>query len=82
VRKKKQQKLRGKTKIHHLEKRFGIIAVEKGFVSADNVMEALKVQVTEDLSKGEHRLIGRIFFEQNLLTLSQLNQVLTAMERI
>lgn len=60
----------------HLEKRFGILAVEKGFITADQVIEALKVQVTEDIEKGKHRHIGRILLEQGLITLSQINDLL------
>ena len=52
----------------HLEKRFGLIAVEKGYVNPDHLIEALKTQVIEDMEKGEHRLIGRILLEQGLLT--------------
>jgi hypothetical protein len=60
----------------HLEKRFGIFAVEKGFVTADQVIEALKIQVIEDLERGKHRVIGRILLEQGLMTLDQINSVL------
>jgi hypothetical protein len=63
----------------HLEKRFGVLAVEKGFVRPDQVIEALRIQVTEDIDKGEHRLIGRILLEQGLLTLSQIDEVLHSM---
>jgi hypothetical protein len=71
--------LKDKMKLEHLEKRFGIIAVEKGFITADQVIEGLKIQVAEDLSIGKHRLIGRIFLEQDLITLSQLDEVLEAL---
>ena len=62
----------------HLEKRFGILAVEKGFVTADHVIEALKIQVIEDMQKGKHRLIGRIFLEQGLMTILQIDKVLAS----
>lgn len=79
--KKKHPALKGKMKIEHLDKRFGIIALEKGLVSADQVVEALKIQVEEDLSAGQHRLIGRIFLEKKIITLSQLNDALKVMEK-
>ncbi len=60
----------------HLEKRFGVLAVEKGLVTAEQVIEALKIQVLEDLDKGKHRLIGRILLEQGRLNLSQVEEVL------
>lgn len=65
--------------IEHLEKRFGIAAVEKGFVTSDQVIEALTIQVAEDLSIGKHRVIGRILLENELITLSQLDEVLKSM---
>jgi hypothetical protein len=63
----------------HLEKRFGILAVEKGFITADQVIEALRIQVMEDIEKGKHRLIGRILLEQGLITLSQIEKLLDSL---
>lgn len=63
----------------HLEKRFGVLAVEMGLVNADQVIDALRIQVTEDVEKGKHRLIGRILLEQGLITLSQIDEVLKSM---
>ena len=60
----------------HLEKRFGILAVEKGFITADQLIEALKIQVMEDIEKGKHRLVGRILLDQGLITLSQIDDLL------
>ncbi|NOR26479.1 MAG: hypothetical protein GQ542_19235 [Desulforhopalus sp.] len=60
----------------HLEKRFGVIAIEKDYCSAEQFIEALKIQVMEDFNKGKHRLVGRILLEQGVMTLEQINQVL------
>jgi len=60
----------------HLEKRFGVIAIDKGFCTADQFVEALKIQVMDDLTSGRHRLVGRILLEQGVLTLDQIDQVL------
>jgi len=60
----------------HLEKRFGLIAVEKGYVKPENLIEALKTQVVEDMEKGEHRLVGRILLEQGLLSTEQIENIL------
>ncbi|MBW1702034.1 MAG: hypothetical protein JRJ11_01005 [Deltaproteobacteria bacterium] len=68
-------------KIVHLDKRFGVIALEKGFVTADQVVDALKTQVEEDLLSGTHRLIGRILLEKQIITLSQLDEALSSMEK-
>lgn len=60
----------------HLEKRFGVIAIEEGFVTADQFIEALKVQLLEDFNKGKHRLVGRILLEQGNMSLDQIDRVL------
>lgn len=65
--------------IEHLEKRFGIAAVEKRFITSDQVIEALTIQVAEDLSIGTHRPIGKILLENELITLQQLDEVLKSM---
>lgn len=58
------------------EMRFGIIAVEKGFVTAEQIVNALEIQVKEDLSSGKHQRIGMILLEQGYITLQQVNEVL------
>ena len=60
----------------HLEKRFGVIAVEMGLITAEQLIEALKTQVTEDMEKGKHRLIGRILLERRIITTEQIDEVL------
>ncbi|MBW1916188.1 MAG: hypothetical protein JRI86_14855 [Deltaproteobacteria bacterium] len=60
----------------HHEIRFGVVAVKKGFVIPEQVVEALEVQVREDLSTGKHRRIGKILLEQQKIDDSQLNEVL------
>jgi hypothetical protein len=60
----------------HLEKRFGVIAIESGYVTPKEFVDALKIQVLEDIEKGQHRLIGRILLEQGVITLEQIDEVL------
>jgi hypothetical protein len=40
--------------------RFGMIAVEMGFVTAEQVKEAVTEQIDDDLSNRPHRLIGSL----------------------
>lgn len=61
---------------YHLEKRFGVVAIESGYVTPKEFVDALKIQVLEDIEKGRHRLIGRILLEQGVMTLEQIDQVL------
>lgn len=63
----------------HLEKRFGLIAVEKGFITKEQLIEALNIQVIEDIEQGKHRLVGRILLEQGILTIEQIDNVLDEM---
>ena len=62
------------------EKRFGVIAVEKGFVTIEQVAEAMKVQIIEDMGKGSHRLIGAILLDQGLLSNAQVSEVLNILD--
>jgi hypothetical protein len=63
----------------HLEKRFGIIAVEKGFISPEQLIEALRTQVVEDMEKGEHRIVGRILLEDGIINAAQIDEVLESL---
>ncbi len=65
--------------IEQLEKRFGVTAVKKGFITPDQLVEALAIQVAEDISTGDHDLIGKILFEQGILTMENIDAVLIAM---
>ena len=62
-----------------IEKRFGTIAVEKEFITVGQLMDALEIQVREDLSGIKHRLIGEILYDLGFLTLDQIEQVLDSM---
>ncbi len=57
-------------------KRFGQVAVRKGYVSKEDVLKALDIQLDENLHTGKHRLIGRILLEQGLLTPGEVEDIL------
>ncbi len=63
-----------------LERRFGIVAVEKGLVSPEQLREALEIQVTENVEKKKHRFIGTILVDQGYMKHSQISEVLKAMK--
>ena len=65
----------------YVQKRFGVIAVEKGFITEGQLGEALTIQSKENVEEGKHRLLGRILLEQGLITDSQLDEVLETMNR-
>jgi hypothetical protein len=54
----------------------GIIATEKGYITADELIHVLKVQVQEDMEHGSHRLIGEILLAQGKMTVGQIDHVL------
>ena len=64
-------------KIEHYEKRFGIMAIEKGFITSNDLVKGLTVQVSEDIKKIPHRLLGEIFFDLGLMTAKQVEEVLS-----
>ena len=65
--------------IEQLEKRFGTVAAEKGFITKDELIEAMNIQVKEDIEGKKHRLIGTILFDQGVITLQQVDEVLKSM---
>ena len=62
-------------------KRFGSIAVEKGFITKNQLFQALKIQAKENLEEGKHRLIGEILMDEGLLTASQVDEILETMNQ-
>ncbi len=65
--------------IQDLDKRFGTIAIEKGFISEHQLDTALTEQVKDDECGVEHRLIGTILREKGSITVTQIDIVLKEM---
>ena len=65
-------------KIEHYEKRFGLIAVEKGFITPDELIAALTIQVREDIEHGTHRQLGEILLDQDRMSPNQIEAVVKA----
>ena len=63
------------------DKRFGVIAVEKGFITKEQLFEALKIQIEEDLQKKKHNLIGLILIILGHLTHEEADVILLAMKK-
>ena len=64
------------------DKRFGVIAVEKGIITKDQLFEAMKIQTEENVEKKLHRLIGVILFELGHITQEQIEDILEEMKRL
>ena len=65
--------------IEYPQRRFGVVAMEKGFISADQLWEALVRQKAQDSGLAERRHIGMILKDLGYLSFSQLSEVLQAM---
>ena len=62
-----------------LDKRFGAVAIDKGFITFENLIEAMKIQILENLQGIDHRLIGQILWEECYIKTEQINEVLKSM---
>ena len=62
-----------------LDKRFGSVAVDKGFITIENLYEAMRIQILENLDDSDHRLIGQILWEEGYIKTEQINEVLKTM---
>ena len=65
-----------KKSVNHLEKRFGIIAIEKGYITPEELVDALRTQVQEDIDYGSHRLIGEVLLANENMIPAQIEEVL------
>lgn len=66
--------------VSDFEKRFGIVSVEKGYVTKEQLLEAMRIQVEQDLDGIEHRLIGSILFSMGYMTVEQVNEVIESVK--
>lgn len=57
--------------------RFGVIAIDMGFVTPDQVKEALSEQIDDNVADRPHRLIGRILLDNGSMTPRQIDEVLS-----
>ena len=57
-------------------KRFGVIAIDKGFITMAQLVEALNIQAEENVVEGTHRLIGKILMDKGYITQPQIEKVL------
>ena len=65
-----------------LDKRFGIVAVESGFISREQLIEAMQIQIVDELKGAKHRLVGEILREKEYITDTQIDEVIESMSII
>ena len=62
--------------------RFGYLAVEMGFATAEQVKDALAEQIEDNLANKPHRLVGAILLENGWITPQQIDTVLNELFKI
>ena len=60
-------------------KRFGFTAVEKGYITREQLIEAMRVQIKKDTKEGMIVRIGEILLELGYLDESQIEEILNAL---
>ena len=65
--------------IEDLDLRFGSIAVKKGFITSEQLIEVLSIQATENVENNKHRIIGTILREKEYLSIEQIDEILKVM---
>ena len=61
------------------EKRFGTIAIEKGFITKDQFVEAMAIQIDIELEGPEHIVVGKILQLIGYMTKEQVMEVLESL---
>ena len=56
--------------------RFGYLAADMGFSTADQIKDALAEQMEDDLANKPHRLMGRILLDKGWIKPQQIEAVL------
>ncbi len=57
-------------------KRLGAAAVEKGFITREQLLTAMNIQIMEDIERGNHRRLGRILCELGIMSPGQIDELL------
>lgn len=60
----------------NIEDRFGMIAISKGFISFEQFMKAMAIQIKDEVEIERHTIIGKILMDQGLLNKTQIDEVL------
>jgi len=64
------------------EERFCMAAVKMGYLTESQVVKALEIQVAQSMREGEHRFIGEILVEEELITRLQIKDVMDSIETV
>ena len=61
--------------------RFGLISIRKGFVTQEQLIKALEIQVLEEIEFGTHRKVGEILSSQDIISTDEIGEVLRDISR-
>ena len=78
--KKNEKRLKRAMDMDLPQRRFGFIAIEKRFIKADQLWEALIKQRAQETGKAERRPLGMILKDLGYLSVSQIDEVLQTLE--
>jgi hypothetical protein len=62
------------------KRRLGALAVEKGWLTQDQLLMAMNIQVIEDIERGDHRHLGKILCELGIISKAQIDELLDLMK--
>ena len=65
-----------------IENHFGIVAIKGGFITPEQLTDALKTQILEELKDDRHRIIGNILYERGYITMPKIADVLVSMSKL
>jgi hypothetical protein len=65
-----------------MEDRFGVIAIKLGFITPEQLCEALTTQVLEELEEKKRRLTGEILLEKGYITTDQIYDVVEILKKL
>jgi hypothetical protein len=66
----------GGTQVKDRYKFFGEVALEKRFVTTEQLYKALTMQARAKVESGDEKLLGQILLEQGYMTADQIREVL------
>ena len=61
--------------IENYERLFGVISMEKGFITRDDYINSLIIQTKEYAEHGKQRFIREIFLDQHIMSVEQVVEV-------
>ena len=62
-----------------LDNRFGVVAIKCGFITPEQLLESMEIQVYGNIEDSKHRLIGEILREKGYITEPQIDDELESM---